>query len=39
MQEGSLVTNSDIDTQVIHDLMMGQIDSDRSGGRKNLTTL
>jgi hypothetical protein len=29
MQEGSLVTNTDIDTQVIHDLMEGQIDSDR----------
>jgi hypothetical protein len=29
MQEGSLVTNSEVDTQVIHDLMMGQIDSDR----------
>jgi hypothetical protein len=34
MQEGSLVTNSDVDTQVIHDLMMARIDSDRSGGRK-----
>jgi hypothetical protein len=39
MQEGSLVTNSDVDTQVIHDLMMEQIDSDRLSGRKNLTTL
>ena len=35
MQEGSLVTNSDVDTQVIHDLMMGRIDSDRSSGRNN----
>jgi hypothetical protein len=39
MQEGSLVTNSDVGTQVIHDLMMGRIDSDRSSGRKNPTTL
>lgn len=39
MQESSLVTNSDIDTQVIQDLMMGQIESDRSSGRKILTTL
>jgi hypothetical protein len=33
------MTNSDVDTQVIHDLMMGRIDSDRSSGRKNLTML
>ena len=39
MQEGSLVTNSDVDTQVIYDLMKGRIDSDRSGGRKYLTTV
>ncbi|KAH9996849.1 HORMA domain-containing protein [Russula vinacea] len=28
MQESSLVTNTDVDTQVIHDLMEGQIDSE-----------
>jgi hypothetical protein len=39
MQEGSLITNSDVDTQVIHDLMKGRIDSDRSIGKDILTTL
>jgi hypothetical protein len=39
MREASLVTNSDVDTQVIHDLMTGRFDSDRLSGRKNLTTL
>ena len=39
MHEGSLVTNSDVDTQVIHDLMMGLIDPDRLSGRKNPTML
>lgn len=29
MQEGSPVTNSDVDTQVIHDLMKGRTDLDR----------
>ena len=29
MQEGSLVTNSDVDTQLIHDLIKGRIDSNR----------
>lgn len=39
MQEGTPMTNSDVDTQVIHDLMMGRIDPDRSSGRISLTTL
>ncbi len=39
MQEGSLVTNSDVDTQVIHDLLKGQVDLDRSSGKENLTIL
>lgn len=34
MQEGSLVTNSDVDTQVIYDLMKGQTNSDRSVAEK-----
>jgi hypothetical protein len=39
MQEYSLVTNSEVDTQVIHDLMKGRIDSDRSSAKEILTTL
>lgn len=37
MQDGSPATNSDVDTQVIHDLMKGRIDSDRSSGKEILT--
>jgi hypothetical protein len=39
MQESSLVTNTDVDTQVIHDLMEGQIDSERSSGKEILAML
>ena len=39
MQESSLVTNTDVDTQVIHDLMEGQIDSERLSGKEILAML
>lgn len=39
MQEGSPVTNSDVDTQLIHDLVQGQSDLDRWSGKDILTTL
>ncbi len=39
MQDGSLITNSDVDTQVIKDLINGRIDLDRSSGKETLPTL
>jgi hypothetical protein len=39
MQEGSPVTNSDVDTQVIHDLMQGRSNLDRWCGKDILTML
>ncbi|KAF8503402.1 HORMA domain-containing protein [Russula emetica] len=39
MQEGSPVTESDVDTQVIHDLMMGRNDSDSSVPHKDTDTI